>query len=223
MLSGCLDAELNDVPLSDCPENWGQTWKLLFFHRFLNDGSKNIFEPNLAVDPTDPTLLATWTPLLAASDETKPVQSPYLSEPVSEAGAKRTYGGGNATRGGITYNIGREPQPFEGKFISVKQDAIKALKTFQVGAGGHRSAIGVVLINEAGQMAFDSNGEASDSEDLDLFPFEIHSLFFGDKTLGGLEAVDNNMVSFEFLPNWSDNFTIVTPSDFDALEDLVNS
>jgi hypothetical protein len=174
------------------------------------------------MSPTNPALIANWTALLAATNATKPVQSPYLAEPVSEAGAKRTYGGGNATPGGITFNIGREPQTFEAKMLSVNQAAVKALKTFQVGSGGNGvTSIGVIPVNEAGQMMFDSNGLATTN--LDLWPIPVYSLFIGDKTLGGLEAVDHNMISFELKPNWSDNIVIVTPTDFNALEDLVNT
>ena len=226
LLGGCLDTELNDVPLSNCPENFGQTQKVVFQQVKDSAGAKNVFEPNHATTPTDPKLIADWNTLLAAADETKPVQSPFLSEPVSEAGAIRTFGGGNATINGVTLNIGREPQPFESKMLSVGQDSVRALKTFQRGAGMGKSTISVYLINEAGQIMMDSNiSDVTDNTDVayELFGFPVSALFIGDKTLGGLEAPDSNMLNFEFSPNWSDNAQIITPTDFDALEDLVNT
>ena len=44
-------------------------------------------------------------------------------------------------------------------------------------------------------------------------------VFIGDKTHGGLEAPDSNAIQWAFLPNYSDDLTIVTP-DFNPLTDL---
>jgi hypothetical protein len=227
MITGCLDAELNDVPLSDCPENLGQLQKVILWHIFKADGTKNKFAPNDAGTPTDPALITNWTTFLAAADETKPVQSPFLDEPTSEAGAERTYGGGNATRNGVSINIGREPQTVEAKMLSQllgnTTNPVKALKTFQKGSGTGKSSIGVILVFEDGRMLFDSNGVATDDASLELYPIPAHKLFISDRTLGGLEAPDHNMISWQFAPNWSDNLVVVTPTDFDALEDLENT
>lgn len=219
MLTGSLDAELNDVPLGTGIENFGQVQKVIFFHLKNSAGAKIKFEPELAMSPTDPALIANWTALLGASDETKPVQSPFISEPVFTAGAKRSYGGGNATMGGVTINIGAEVTTFEGKFLSNSQAAVKAMKTFMVGSGVGYTSVGVVLVNEAGQLGFVSNGLATTA--LDLYPIPVHSLFIGDLAIGGLEAVDSNMISFELKKDWSDNFYVVTPSDFDALDPAI--
>ena len=48
-----------------------------------------------------------WTPLLSAADSTKIVVSPYIQAPTAEAGAARTFGGGNETLGGVEEIIGR--------------------------------------------------------------------------------------------------------------------
>lgn len=224
LLSGCMAQPFNDVPLSICPENFGQTQKLLFWQVFDAAGAKNKFEPNKAVTPTDPRLIADWTTFLAAEDETKPVQSPFIAEPTSEPGAERTYGGGNATRDGALISLGKESQLFEAKFLSAEQLSIKALKTFQLGtAGTGGTIVGVIPINEAGQMMFSSNGLARNSVTYELYPIPITKLFFSDKGLGGFEAVDHNMVSFQMKPDWSDLIEIITPTDFDGLEDLVNT
>lgn len=220
-LEGCLDDELPNVPIDNCPEHFGQIQKIVLAHLRQADGTKTKFAPNAAVDPTDPAVIATWTPLLAAADRTKVVQTPFISEPVSEAGAMRTYGGGNATRNGIILNVGREAQQFESKILATKQESIRALKEMQKGGGTGQATLGGYLINDSGQIAMSSNGLASDDVGFELFPFDLNALFIGDKTLGGLESIDFNMFNFMFSPNWSDNFSIVTPTDFNALEDLV--
>jgi hypothetical protein len=45
---------------------------------------------------------------MSAADSTKIVISPYIQAPNVEAGAARTFGGGNETLGGVEQIIGRE-------------------------------------------------------------------------------------------------------------------
>jgi hypothetical protein len=225
LLTGCLPAELGDVAVSNCPENWGQTQKVLFFHLYTAAGARTNYLPNHVSSPINLGLIANWTTELGASNQTKMVPSPWLGEPVSEAGDAITFGGGNATPNGVSFVVGRNPQTFEAMMYSQAQFlTMNALKAFEKGSGGNgRSSIGVMLINSAGQIACETNGLALDAAALELRPIPIHALFISDKSLGGFEGVDYNKLSFQFLPNWSDTFYIITPSDFDALEDLVNS
>lgn len=216
ILCGCpRGAEIPDVPISSCVENFGQIQKIILQRVWEAPGTKNLFVPNAASSPTDPTLKATWTPLLAAADDTKVVQSPFITNPETEPGAAKTFGGGNATLNGIELIVGTDPTAFKSLILQTKQDAIAALKKFQC------EEVGVFFVDEFGAIAMDSNGEEATSQTLELYPFPIKSLFVGDKKFGGFEEPDSNALEFKLLPNWSDNFTIITPSDFNALTDLV--
>lgn len=197
---------LQSIPLSDCPETFGQTQKVAFQRLTNAAGVKNVFAAAAL-----PTLKASWTPLLTAEDGTKVTVSPYLSEPVLEPGAKRTYGGGNATLGGIPEIIGREPSAFTSKLLKVQQATVKALKAYQC------ENVGVFLIDEYGAIGCLCDNPAAPTK---YFPIPVRGFFIGDKALGGLEGIDANAMDFSFMPNWSDNFTIVKPTDFDALTDL---
>lgn len=166
----------------------------------------------MPVATKDPKLLATWTALLAAADGTKVVQSPFLQAPTSEPGAARTYGGGNETLDGIEIIIGREATTFSANILNHSQDTIKALKAMMC------ENVGVFLIDEFGNIGLQSDGE---SPIVDYYPTPIRSLFVADKSLGGLENPDMNGISWKFLPNWSDNLVVITPTDFNALQDLV--
>jgi hypothetical protein len=53
-------------------------------------------------------------------------------------------------------------------------------------------------------------------------PIARQTLFVGDKKIGGLEEEDSNVLSWQYKPNWSDNFVVISPTDFDPLTDLVN-
>lgn len=198
-----------DIPAVKCPESFGQIQKVAFQRLTTDAGAKNSFTSAAAI-----TLLASWTPKLSAADSTKIVVSPYIQAPTAEAGAARTFGGGNETLGGVEEIIGREPTPFTGVIRKTAQAVIKAMKELQCESYGDN--LGVFL--------FDENGAIGAIEDETTagtyYPIPIRSLFIGDKTLGGLEAPDSNAISWSFLPNWSDDLAIVAPA-FNPLNDLI--
>lgn len=201
-------AALPDVPAITCAESFGQIQKVAF-QRLTNDnGAKNSFTSEAAI-----TLLASWTPKMTAADGTKIVVSPYIQAPTAEAGAARTFGGGNETLGGVEEIIGREPTPFTGVIRKAPQEVIKALKEMQCESWGDN--LGIFLFDENGAI-----GAIKDATtDGTYYPIPIRSLFIGDKTLGGLEAPDSNAIQWSFLPNWSDDLAIVVPA-FNPLTDL---
>lgn len=204
-----LAGSLPSVPLSDCPESFSQIQKVIFQRIENATGVKNEFP---TTGGKGITKKASWTPLLTASDGTKVVPSPYITNPTTEPGAARTYGGGNETLGGIEINIGREPTTFTGTLLQEHSETIKALKKLQC-----EGALGVYLIDENGEIGALADDPASPTK---YRPIPIYGLFIGDRTLGGLEAPDSNSIEWKFVPNWSDNLVRVKPEDFNALTDL---
>lgn len=209
----CPAAEaLPNIPNFTCAESFGQIQKVAFQRLYKSTGVKNAFTSNAKIEK-----LASWTPLLSAKDETKIVVTPYIQAPTSEAGAARTFGGGNDTLGGIEEIIGREPTSFTGVFRKVPQAIIKALKELQCESDSQN--LGVFLFDENGTI-----GAIQDqTTETTFYPIPIRSLFISDKTLGGLEAPDSNNIQWSFLPNWSDNLTLIAPEDFNPLTDLKNA
>lgn len=198
---------LGDIPIENCLESVGQIQKMVFQRMRKADGTRNSFITATA----DPTALASWTTLLAAADDTKVVQTPFIAQPEFEPGAARKYGGGNATIGGIELVIGREPTAVSGMLLRTAQKTIKALKEYM------GEDVGVYFIDEFGRIVMDSDGTDAPAN---YYPFNVGGLFIGDKKLGGLEDVDSNAFEFSLYPNWSNNLRIITPADFDALNDL---
>lgn len=201
-------AALPDVPAITCAETFGQIQKVAFQRLTKADGSKNSFTSAAAI-----ALLASWTPKLSAADDTKIVVSPYIQAPTAEAGAARTFGGGNETLGGVEDIIGREPTPFTGVIRKAPQSVIKALKEMQCESWSDN--LGIFLFDENGAIGAIEDGTTAGT----YYPIPIRSLFIGDKTLGGLEAPDSNAIQWSFLPNWSDDLAIIAP-DFNPLTDL---
>lgn len=199
---------LTTIPAQSCAESFGQIQKVAF-QRLYNGTTRNSFTTSAAIE-----LKASWTALMAAADGTKIVVSPYIQAPTVEAGAARTFGGGNETLGGVETVIGREPTPFTGVLRSVPQSIVKAMKSLQCEA----------INDNLGVYLFDENGNICAVQDEDtattFYPIPIRSLFVSDKGFGGLEAPDSNNISWSFLPNYSDDLAIVTPTDFNPLTDL---
>lgn len=200
---------LPDIPVSNCPESFGQIQKVAFQRLYKSTGEKNSFKTDAGIEKK-----ASWTPLLAADDDTKIVISPYIQAPTAEAGAARTFGGGNETLGGVEEILGREPTPFTGVMRKLPQKIIKALKELQCESWGDN--LGVYLFDENGAIGAIQDAKTATTH----YPIPIRSLFIGDKTLGGYEAPDSNNIQWAFLPNWSDDLAFIVPEDFNPLTDL---
>lgn len=200
---------LPDIPVSNCPESFGQIQKVAFQRLYKSTGEKNSFKTGAGIEKK-----ASWTPLLSADDDTKIVISPYIQAPTAEAGAARTFGGGNETLGGVEEIVGRELTPFTGVMRKLPQKIIKALKELQCESWGDN--LGVYLFDENGAIGAIQDAKTATTH----YPIPIRSLFIGDKTLGGYEAPDSNNIQWAFLPNWSDDLAIIVPEDFNPLTDL---
>ena len=198
---------LTSIPAVTCAENFGQIQKVAF-QRLYNSGTKNGFNTSSKI-----TALASWTAAMALSTSGKIVISPYIQAPTSEAGAARTFGGGNETLGGVEEVIGAEPTTFSAVLRGVPQSTIKIIKELMCEAKAGN--LGVYLFDENGKIEA-IKGSVAD----DWYPIPIRALFVSDKTHGGLEAPDSNNISWSFTPNWSDDLAIATPADFNPLTDL---
>ena len=207
-------AALPNIPNFTCAESFGQIQKVAFQRLYKSSKEKNSFTTTTTEDIGKK---ASWTPLLSAGDGTKVVVSPYIQAPTAEAGAPRTFGGGNETLGGIEEILGREPTQFTAVMRKMPQSLIKALKDLQCESDSQN--LGVYLFDENGAI-----GALQDpKKQTTYYPIPIRSLFIGDKTLGGFEAPDSNAIQWVFLPNWSDDLAIIVPDDFNPLTDLENA
>ena len=206
MCSCPAGAALPAVPNASCPQDFGQVQKIIFQRIFKTAGTKNSFTQSANIKQ-----LSSWTTLFTASDGTKCVITPYVEAPTSDGGDAITFGGGNDTVGGTTKVIGRNPVNMSFVMRQMTQDVIKALKGLQC-----EDELGVYLVNGDGQIL------AVSTKDNEYTPIPIRSLFISDLKLMGLDNPDENVLSFSFLPNWSDDAKVVTP-DFNPLTDLSNS
>jgi hypothetical protein len=212
-LCGTIPAELPDLAALNC-ERLGQIQKIIFQRIYSTGTTKN----SLTIATTDPNLLATWTTLLTASDGTKAVITPTLNAAQIEAGEAIEVGGSPLN---IPSVVGAQPSVYDSHIPNARQDLIEDLKAYAKEANvGGAGALGVYFVNTNGKIF----GIADDVETATTFqPIRVYSLFVGDKTTGNIEDNDKNTVKFYLPQNWSDKLYMVTPSDFDANSDLINS
>lgn len=204
MICKCpLGETLPDIPKYTCGESFGQIQKLAFQRLSGTAGAVNKFTAEKSI-----TKKASWDTFTGATDGTKIVVTPFLNAPTAEAGAPRTFGGGNESLGGIEEIVGAEPTSFSAVFRRLPQDIVKAMKGLVCESQVHN--LGVYLIDENGAV-----GAIKGAAEGEYMPIPVESLFIGDKTLGGFEAPDSNAIQFSFRPNWSDDLKVLA-LEFDA-------
>lgn len=203
-------AAITTIPAVTCPENFGQIQKVAFQRLRKADGTKNSFTNAASI-----LLLASWTALLAATDASKIVVSPYINAPADSGGDARRSSGGNDDLGGMSEVLGGNPVQFDGSLRSVPQSIIKAMKELQCEAN----------VGNLGVFLFDENGKIEAIQDqttqTTYYPIPIRSLFIGSKIHGNFDAKDSNAISWMYPDNYSDNLVIVSPTDFNPLTDLI--
>ena len=175
-----------------------------------DDGTKNKFSAVSGFSEINS--LANWQALMTAADSTKIVISPYIYSPTQESGSARTFGGGNDSLNGVEEIIGREPSTFSASLRNVPQSIAKTLKSLQC------ENIGVYLIDGNGNV--EALGIVDDSNNEWIMPIPIKAFFVGDKTHGGIDAPDANVIQWSFVPNYSDTLKIFTIDTFNVLSDL---
>ena len=201
---------LTTIPNVSCPENFGQIQKVAFQRLRKADGTRNSFTSSASI-----LLKASWTALLSAADGSKVVVTPYINAPADSGGDARMTSGGNDDLGGVAQVLGGNPVQFDGQLRSVPQSVIKAMKELQCEANAGN--LGVYLFDENGKI----EAIQDETTPTTYYPIPIRALFIGSKIHGNYNAKDMNAISWQYPDNYSDNLTIVTPSDFNPLTDLV--
>ena len=203
-------ASLPDLECVRCSERFGQIQKVAFQRIMNDDGTKNKFSAVSGFSEINS--LANWQALMTAADSTKIVISPYIYSPTQESGVARTFGGGNDSLNGVEEIIGREPSTFSASLRNVPQSIAKVLKSLQC------ENVGVYLIDGNGNV--EALGIVDENNNEWIMPIPIKAFFVGDKTHGGIDAPDANVIQWSFAPNYSDNLKIFTIDTFNVLSDL---
>ncbi len=201
-----VGTEITDLTAITCPEYIGQIQKLIFQRRYSTGTTENIF----TIGSTNPNLGATWLTVLDASDGTKAVITPIVDNPQNEVGESTTEGGGNASVGGVVRILNRTATKFTFELINWPQDTIKELKLLSC------EALSFYMVNNSGGQIIGKDDGLATPLVFKGIPIQVSTMDVTDKSIGGLDASDRNILTFSTDADWSDDLHVVTPTDFDG-------
>lgn len=187
---------LTSITALTCPTSLGQVQKLIFQRTVSTAGA-------IADLPTR----TTWTTLQSAVNDTKIVITPYISAFTTEVGAAREFGTGNEVRNGIPIIFGSNPTKVTLRLYEPNATVVSNIKALEC------ETISVYLINELGYIAHSLSSDGTLGQG-----FAIQSFRVSDRMLGGFDGPDYVEISFSLASNWSEDFTILAPTTWSALD-----
>jgi hypothetical protein len=208
-VSCSLADEVADIPNVSCIQRLGQIQRVAF-QRTKNGTVTNEF----VIASANPNVLASWTALIAADDDTKIQMTPTIGDFTTEVGDIQEVGGGNATVDGVQNVLRVSPTTVTGKFPELPQSIISAIKAYQ-----YEKQTSVYLFNEYGQVIGLTDSHSTPSK---FKGIPIESFFVKDKNMGGFEDIDSNDFGWKFKQKWSDMLHAIKATDFNPVLDLTN-
>lgn len=204
MLTVCpLPAALTAITAAACPVAFDQIVQILFQQR------------QSAAPFTSVTIktLATWTPLLAASDATKVVKSPIFAEMVIPQSEALLQGGNdNTTFNGIPVYGGEGSVQVTAQIAnlpSAQKSQLRALVPFALASSVGVSQLTAYFVTKDGNIIH-NNGKG----------FPIYNFTVSSVGSEGFNAPNKTRIGFSLEPNWDDAAEVADPS-FDPLTELV--
>jgi len=205
-----LATALTNIPASTCPENMGQIQRYWFVRRgsVIWDIATPANNIPATIAGNAATVVAGWTILFAAADDTHVVTSPLIGgDSVIEAGSVVSQGGGdNSTLSGSTLINGINPATGKARFDSLTGAQIAAMRLL-VCEGANME---VYMVNQQGLIWGQRVG--------DLFTgFDCENVVIETMTNNGFGTRDNNMLTFQLPYDYDETKGSITPTDFNAL------
>lgn len=199
-----LPDALTDITPITCAENLGQIQKIV-----LQRPQTTVPFPTQDATIGGAAVIASWDVYKAAVDSTKVVTTPFF-EAYEVPGSEAILEGGddNTTLDGAPILVGATTPRAEGMFRGLPAEVLKELKA------NCEANMTVYFINEFGKVI----GTSIDGITFEGIP--VTSLFIGDPAIAGKNTNDKTSFGHSLRYGWRDNLAIVTPTDFDARNDL---
>lgn len=197
---------LESIPTTSCPVRWDQIQKIIL--RRI-DGRASLTKTSIL-------LSATITPLLTATDDTKILVTPFLSNVVIPQGEVLSEGGNdNTTLNGIPQlrGLGFAQATAQIKNASSGTvDVMRALTPESAIQPGETN-LEAIFVNKDGKViAREVAGSATDLEGFPVYNFTV-----SDVGSNGFAQDNINNVQFALAPGWSEGHKMYTPTDYNAL------
>ena len=190
---------LTAIPSQSCPEVWDQIIRLMIQRK----------QSTSSFTTASLLLSATWTPLFAASDNTKIIKSPLLPNVVIPRGELLKEGGNdNTTINGIPKLNGQAFVPVTLELHNADKDvraALSLLSSESAIAPGFTN-LWAYFVNRYDQVIGIVNGSNVDG-------IPIYNFAVGDMGTEGFAKQNIANISFDLAPGWSKNAKLYTPTD----------
>lgn len=195
-----LPSSLVSIPETDCPISFDQIAKIGF----------QKIQSAASFTKTTIALKATWTPLLAADDDTKIVLSPLVLNLVIPASELISEGGNdNTTINGIKNVKGLGSVSPTGQILNISSAtkvAIQKLFPFTKAPCPGSTLLWAYFITSDGRVIFRNTGEG----------FPIYNLTLSDPGSEGYRQDNKHNLAFDLAGGWSDGMDIVS-SDINVI------
>jgi hypothetical protein len=182
------DELLTDIPDSECAFRFDQLQRF-FFQRIQAVSS---------FTATTIKAVATWTPLLAETDDTKIVKTPRMPNVVIPPGEILKEGGNdNTTLDGVPRLNGRGFAPVTldaQNWTPAQLNALRKLANESVGD----TNIWMYMVNRFGQVISNSDGSG----------IPVYNIMAGDPGTEGFNKDNIARVSFDLPPGWADDLIV---------------
>ncbi len=202
-------AAIANIPTFTCPIRWDQIQKILFRR----------IEGKVALTTASALLSATITPLLSAIDDTKLIVSPLLSnviippnEILKEGGNDNTTLNGVPQFRGLGFAGGTAQLRNAPGTVAAAIGAITPESSVQPG----QTNIEAIFVQKDGKII----GRVPTG--VEFHGFSIYNFVITDVSSEGFGRDNVYNISFDLAPGWSDNHTMLTPTDYSALT-IVNA
>ncbi|MBL7738708.1 MAG: hypothetical protein JNK14_05775 [Chitinophagaceae bacterium] len=199
-------AYLESIPIGACPVRWDQVQKLIL--RRI-DGRTDLTKANII-------LSATITPLLTATDDTKIVVSPFMSNVVIPQGEILKEGGNdNTTLNGIPQLRGLGFVNVTAQIRNANSDTVDVMRalTPESALQPGQTNLEVILVNKDGKLIV--REQAGSGSRVEGFP--IYNFTVSDVGSAGFAQDNINNIGWDFAPGWSEGHRLLTPTDYAAL------
>lgn len=197
-----LPTAISALTAITCAEHFGQITRVAFQRLGTSF-------PDAAGAALDIDLLASWTTLIAALDDTKIQIAPIHENFIIPAGEVISDGGDdNTTSFGQPISVGSTNISPEGRYRGLPAPQKVELDQF-ISESSIYGQLGVYMFNEHGQII------SHNPTGTERAPFPINAYFLGAVGSEGFNAHNFNNFKWSFASNWADSFKIDDPVDFD--------
>lgn len=196
-------ASIADIPEQTCPERFDQVVRLLLQRK----------QTSASFTTTTGLVVATWTPLLTETDDTKIQGTPLFANAVIPRGELLKEGGNdNTTINGIPRLNGRGFVPVTLELQDVEAAVRTALRSYAADSALQPgfTNLSAYFVNRFGQIICKKDGT-------NLFGIDIYNFYVGDVGTDGLGKSNIANMSFDLAPGWSDDVVIIKPTDFNPM------